>query len=412
MAASRPSTTLEIAYARACLSDQQRTKVLQGPFCEATVSTADTSLSTRRQHWRTVDTKARAKWVTADTTLQRLDPSSPVESYMETARDVLERFLRLKVESMDDSRQAYVIGYRLTRFLRDILPQHDGYDKVSPAAERLVWVVDQYLDKLAVHIDQWAYQDSIFSSVSLEETMNNTTISSNSDFLEPTPKQKPRDDFKKGCHPMLFDEEEVPNTSKQLEDYRDSSNNTPRTNNEKGKTKPSRRDDWSYPSFDKEKPTKPTIVLDVSGSDQSTFDPFCLEQDECKPSPSNRTNVNLAARRTSIKAARLNPRIRSDRINRTPCRSLQQAVIKSFHVQKRDTPNSSVSAESVHIVSFGRENTHAPQTVAIKEDGMDFYWNDTTFGQCVSYDDESMDLRPPTRNPLNPFRNCVRALLD
>jgi hypothetical protein len=93
------------------------------------------------------------------------------------------------VDTKDELLQAYLVGNRLETFLTDVLPQHPEYEEKE--TQEQLETVQLYLEKMALLIDQQAYQDYILSVLMQKTTTsihndvtNNTTLTTTTDMLD------------------------------------------------------------------------------------------------------------------------------------------------------------------------------------------------------------------------------------
>eukprot|EP00544_Gedaniella_sp_CCMP2646_P013634 CAMPEP_0202491878 /NCGR_PEP_ID=MMETSP1361-20130828/8797_1 /ASSEMBLY_ACC=CAM_ASM_000849 /TAXON_ID=210615 /ORGANISM="Staurosira complex sp., Strain CCMP2646" /LENGTH=501 /DNA_ID=CAMNT_0049121997 /DNA_START=123 /DNA_END=1628 /DNA_ORIENTATION=- len=91
-----------------------------------------------------------------------------IEKYYDVGERVLEQFLNTTVENKEKLTEAYLVGNRLVKFVSRVLPTHRDYFSSDPKLEvmrtqsqaQLVQLL-QYLEELALIIDEEEYQDFI-----------------------------------------------------------------------------------------------------------------------------------------------------------------------------------------------------------------------------------------------------------
>eukprot|EP00934_Nitzschia_sp_Nitz4_P001360 Nitzschia sp. Nitz4//scaffold333_size18811//15939//18204//NITZ4_008758-RA/size18811-augustus-gene-0.42-mRNA-1//-1//CDS//3329548238//1360//frame0 len=192
---SRPRTMSPIPSGGVrVVSTQTTTTPSPAPVYSGTVSVASTAVSSQPSQrsssmskagrdandWRKHGKRYRAELLLADEekggSTFEVHSNCAIERYYRVAERVLEQFLSTAIRQTSEMTESYLVGSRLVKFFSILLPSHPEYFSTEPALEELrkksqgqLVELLQYLEELALHIDQVQYNKYMTRDLTPEE---------------------------------------------------------------------------------------------------------------------------------------------------------------------------------------------------------------------------------------------------
>lgn len=147
-------------------------------------------------HWRRPGAQLRADLLVQDQSKrslfneeeEQLLSRASWDTYIDRARQTYDKFLQHPVDTGEELFQAYLVGSRLEEFLEDTFPKHPNYQP-HPEWQQKLDMVQLYLEKIALLIDQETYQEYVLDMLNKNtdegsvDTGLNSTLTTTTDMF-------------------------------------------------------------------------------------------------------------------------------------------------------------------------------------------------------------------------------------